>query len=70
MQRIMALLEQSNNYTAIVLPPAAAGFFAFLVVSYLLKQAGTRDVVAGSYDFIPSWLLDLLIAVTLAVFSA
>ena len=70
MQRILDLLKQANKYTAMVLPPAAASFFAFLVVSYLLKQAGTREVVAGSYDFIPSWLPDLLIVVTLTAFAA
>ena len=65
MQRILAFRKQANKYTAMVLPPAAAGFFVFLLVHYLLKQAGTREVIAESYDFVPSWLPDVIILVIL-----
>lgn len=57
MQHILALLEQLNRYTATVLPPAAAGTVAALVVYYAMEQGGIWQSEGVSWgDFIPGWL--------------
>ena len=57
MQRILDLLEQVNKYTAMVLPPAAAGTVAALVAYYAMEVGGTWQSPGVSWgDFIPGWL--------------
>ena len=57
MQRILALLEQANGYTAMVLPPAVAGSVAALIAYYAMDVGGTwQSPRVGWSVFIPGWL--------------
>lgn len=57
MQRILAFLEQVNRYTAVVLPPAAAGTVAALMAYYAMEVRGVWKSPGVSWDdFLPGWL--------------